>query len=435
MIDSAAGGVPRDVARVLFATLASAGAVALGASVTLPAQVASVGAVMLGIVALGALVWAALSGVQRAPIGWVLAVAAAARAPYLLAPPTFSDDVYRYVWEGRVWVAGFNPFAMAPSDPALVGLRDAVWARVNHPEVSSIYPPLAQAAFVVLAPFGVLGWKVVAAAFDCGTAALLARRRPEAGWLWALLPLPALEAAGSGHLEAIGVFLLVAALDAAGRGRLGTAQAAAWAGAMVKLLPAAALLPLLRSRRDWALWTGVSVLAALPLLGAGAGVVRGFETYRATWMFNGSAYPLLAWALSGLPGDPARWILQGVGAAVVGWAVWRARRAARVAGESEAHGGAGAHAERVALAATGAFVLLSPTVHPWYVLWALAVALWTGVQTARPWVLAAVLVPGAYRVLGTLHDGVWSEDPATRWVIWLPVWMVLVRALVRGAAP
>jgi hypothetical protein len=77
------------------------------------------------------------------------------------------------------------------------------------------------------------------------------------------------------------------------------------------------------------------------------------------------------------------------------------------------------------LAATGAFVLLSPTVHPWYVLWVLAVALWTGVQTARPWVLAAVLVPGAYRVLGTLHDGLWSEDPMTRWAIWLPVWMVL----------
>lgn len=390
----------------------------LGASIVLPAQLGSVGAVVLGIVALGALVWAAVSGVQRAPIGWVVAVAAAVRAPYLLAPPTFSDDVYRYVWEGRVWAAGFNPFAMAPSDPALLGLRDAVWARVNHPEVSSIYPPLAQAAFVVLAPFGVLGWKVAAAAFDCGTAALLARRRPEAGWLWALLPLPALEAAGSGHLEAIGVFLLVAALDAAGRGRLGTARAAAWAGAMVKLLPAAALLPLLRTRRDWVLWTGVSLLAALPLLGAGAGAVRGFETYRATWLFNGSAYPLLAWVLSGLPGDPARWILQGVGAAVVGWALWRGRLA-----------------ERVALAATGAFVLLSPTVHPWYVLWVLAVALWTGVQTARPWVLAAVLVPGAYRVLGTLHDGVWSEDPMTRWVIWLPVWMVLVRTLVHRSNP
>jgi hypothetical protein len=421
MSESAAGGVLRDVARVLFAVLASAVAVGLGASVA-PGQLASAGAVALGIVALGAGVWAALTGVQRAPVALVLAAAALVRAPWLLAPPTFSDDVYRYVWEGRVWAAGFNPFSFAPSDPALVGLRDAVWARVNHPEVSSIYPPLAQAGFVLLAPFGVLGWKVAAAAFDCGTAALLARRRPEAGWLWALLPLAALESAGSGHLEAIGVFLLVASLDAAGRGRDGAARTAAWAGAMVKLLPAAALLPLLRNRRDWMLWTGVSVIAALPLLGAGAGAVRGFETYRATWMFNGSAYPLLAWSLSGLPGDPARSILQGVGAVVVGGALWRAWRDPGWVSDSR---DAGLRATRVALAATGAFVLLSPTVHPWYVLWALAVALWTGAQTARPWVLAAVLVPGAYRVLSTLHDGVWSEDPMTRWAIWLPVWLVL----------
>lgn len=400
-----------------WALAASVAAACIGASASAPAAVGDARAAAL--VVLGGVVWMRVAGARSARgVAWA---AIAVRLPWLLAAPVYSDDVYRYVWEGRVWAAGANPFVRAPDDPALAGLRDAVWAHVNHPALTSIYPPLAQAAFVLLAPAGVLGWKLVAAACDVGTAVLLARRRPEAGWLWALLPLTALESAGSGHLEALGVLLLVAALDAAARGRTGPAAAWAWAGAMVKLLPGAALLAVLRTRRAWAWAVAVSLVAAAPVLAAGEGAWRSFLVYRATWSFDGSAYPLLAWALGGLPGDPARLALQGVGAAVVAVSLRRT-------------GDAAEDAARAAMAATGAFVLLSPTVHPWYVLWPLAVGLWRG--AARPWALAAVLVPAAYRVLATLHAGVWQEQAATRWLIWAPVWALLAgEALRRRVAP
>ena len=57
----------------------------------------------------------------------------------------------------------------------------------------------------------------------------------------------------------------------------------------------------------------------------------------------------------------------------------------------------------VALWAGGAFVLLSPTVHPWYVIWAWVPSLLTGV---RAWTALATAAPLAYAVLATL-------DPAT----------------------
>ncbi|HNH49157.1 MAG TPA: hypothetical protein PKY30_19080, partial [Myxococcota bacterium] len=122
------------------------------------------------------------------------------RLPLLWAPPSLSDDLYRYLWEGQVWRAGLNPFVHAPNAPELAFLRDALWEKVNHREISSIYPPLAQLSFLALSPFGVFGWKLGMGLADVGTAWLLFRRRPEAGSLWALLPLPVLEAAGSGHL-------------------------------------------------------------------------------------------------------------------------------------------------------------------------------------------------------------------------------------------
>jgi hypothetical protein len=69
-------------------------------------------------------------------------------------------------------------------------------------------------------------------------------------------------------------------------------------------------------------------------------------------------------------------------------------------------------------------VLLSPTVHPWYTLWPLLPALWL---RERAFVLLAALVPLAYVVLATetMHGG-WQEWPLTRWLIWVPVYALLV---------
>ena len=338
----------------------------------------------------------------------LVAAAVLVRVPLLLVPAAWSDDVFRYVWEGRVWLAGENPFALPPDAPALAPLRDALWERVNHRGVSSIYPPLAQALFVLVSPFGVLGWKLLSAAADTGTAALLHRRSPRAGWLWALLPLPALESAGSGHLEGIGVLLLV--------GALGGRPAWAWAGAMVKLLPGVVLPTLLgRSGRAWGLAALATVFAALPILAAGEGAWRGFETYRQTWAFNASLYAVADLLL---PEGAARPLLQLLGFVVALGALLRTRDPGRLA-----------------LAVTGAFVLLSPTVHPWYVLWPLAAGLWVG---AGAWTVLAVGVPLAYVVLGTYDAATssWSEPIWPR-LVFYPVFyaFLLVGAARRALLP
>lgn len=345
-------------------------------------------------------VWGALALVGAPTLaspGHVVIAAMLVRAPLLLLEPTLSDDAWRYLWEGTVWRAGFNPFEHAPDDPALAELRDAVWVRVNHRAVPSVYPPLAQALFALLTGGGVLAWRLVSAGCDIVTSWMLARVRPRAGWLWALLPLPALESAVSGHLEGIGVALLVAALTTRRAGF-------AWAGAMVKLLPGVLLL---RERpRAWVGWGLLTVLVAAPMVRP-----EGIAIYGATWSFNGSVFPLAA----ALLGDHARPALQILGAAIVAIALSRTHDRARLA-----------------LWATGAFVLLSPTVHPWYVLWPLAAALLNGM---RAWEILAVTVPASYLVLATYDPTTsrWTEWPAVRVLVYAPFFVALATEAWRRA--
>ena len=78
----------------------------------------------------------------------------------------------------------------------------------------------------------------------------------------------------------------------------------------------------------------------------------------------------------------------------------------------------------VALFAGGAFVLLSPTVHPWYIAWAWVPALIVGV---RAFTLLAALMPLAYVVLATIDPatGQWHESPLTRLAIYGPFFVLL----------
>lgn len=374
-----------------------------------------------------ALVWAGVAsgtawgvrGRQALPWG-VLAAAVILRAVILATEPTLSDDLYRYLWEGRVLAAGFDPFLLPPDAPALAHLRDPTWALVNHRGVSTIYPPLALGLFEAVARLApsALSWKLLAALADLGCLAgiaHLARARGVGAWaptLWALHPLPVLESAGSGHLESLALAPLLGALALAWR-RPVLATAAATLGSLVKLLPMGLIAPIaLKARgRTRAAVIGAALalwLAALaPWLDSGAVLGRGFGRYYQAWAFNGSLFPLLERAIGDAAG--ARLVGVGLGAALCLWALWRRPEPAAWW-----------------LWATGALVLLSPVVHPWYLLWPLAAALVVG---AWPWAVLASTVLLSYLALGS-YDQASSAWQEARWIPWVEYPPLLVATLV-----
>ena len=60
---------------------------------------------------------------SRATLVVVVCFAALFRLSVLPVEPRLSDDMYRYVWDGRVQSAGINRTAHIPADPALAHLR------------------------------------------------------------------------------------------------------------------------------------------------------------------------------------------------------------------------------------------------------------------------------------------------------------------------
>ena len=130
----------------------------------------------------------------------ILGLALAWRLALLPLPPTLSDDLYRYAWEGRVLATGVSPYREAPSATGLISLRDgAVWPLVNNPDVPSPYPPLAQLAGLLgwaLDPGGTGGVKLVSTLADLGTIGALllllrATGRPRGGcWSTPGTPCP-----------------------------------------------------------------------------------------------------------------------------------------------------------------------------------------------------------------------------------------------------
>ncbi|MBK6913936.1 MAG: hypothetical protein IPH11_09810 [Ignavibacteriales bacterium] len=78
--------------------------------------------------------------------------------------PSTSDDVYRYVWEGKVVLSGFNPFTTPANSTVLSSLQDANYAKVTYKNIPAIYPPFSQVVFAtsyILTGDNLLGSKLI----------------------------------------------------------------------------------------------------------------------------------------------------------------------------------------------------------------------------------------------------------------------------------
>ncbi len=201
-------------------------------------------------------------GLPPSSIWLVLGVAVAMRLLTLTAPPVLSSDMYRYVWDGRVQLAGINPYRYLPAADELAFLRDeAVYAHINRADYAhTMYPPAAQAIFALAAAVtpGVFGMKLMIAAFDAlaviALIALLrvAGRDPAELLIYAWLPLPVWEFAGNAHIDGATAGMLALALLVAVRGYSMFAGIVLAAATLTKLLPAV-VLPAFWRRRDWRL--------------------------------------------------------------------------------------------------------------------------------------------------------------------------------------
>ncbi|MDF1666657.1 MAG: hypothetical protein P1V97_33215, partial [Planctomycetota bacterium] len=331
----------------------------------------------------------------RSLILLILALGLGQKTIMLFQEPSLSDDIYRYLWEGRVVINGFNPFVLAPNSPELAHLQDDIWLGVNHKDIPAIYPPTMQGLFVLVAFLGgkFIAIKSIFVLFDLATALLVVkalrdRKKPGA---WVLLyfwhPLLILEVAGQGHFEPVPVALLMLAFAAFSASKTRLSSIALWFSIGAKYLPIVFLPTLVfeswRRKLAWHhAFLGPVLLALAFYPFVETGWTSALSSYGTRWRFNDSGFwfidtalmktgfsPWFCRTILPLFKDPAgqdfgtnlTYLLFPAKLVVIGLIgilllakLWKKRSA-----------------PETAFAFFALFFFLSPVVHPWYLIWLL----------------------------------------------------------------
>ena len=151
------------------------------------------------------------------------------RAIFILAIPNLSQDFYRFLWDGRMILQGFNPYLYTPESFINIGKLPVAQAQELYIGMQSLnaghftnYPPINQLCFSVAALFAgksvvgsVMVLRLLIIAADFGTLfygkKLLERLKlPIHNIFWYILnPFTIIELTGNLHFEGVMIFFLV----------------------------------------------------------------------------------------------------------------------------------------------------------------------------------------------------------------------------------
>ena len=176
------------------------------------------------------------------------------RAAILPANQIQEDDIYRYLWDGKVFAHGINPYKFSPEEVSNVKsfkisepkkfesrydekdrieieqLYDLKWKndrsllimeRINHPDVPTIYPPLTQVVFRLvhqIAPDNIFVMRLAFLIFDLLALAFIVMflqalgKNPALCIIYFWSPLIVKETFNSTHLDIIGIAVLCGSL-------------------------------------------------------------------------------------------------------------------------------------------------------------------------------------------------------------------------------
>ena len=334
-----------------------------------------------------------------------LAVSALWQLQFLRMPPGLDDDIHRYVWDGRVQRLGYNPYIVVPSDPAFAGLHTSETRTLNNPEVPSPYPAGAQLFFrgVTAIHESIFALKVAFVFCDLAIVLVLldVLRCTRQGLHWVLAfawnPLLATDVAGSGHVDIVGVLLLLVSVAALVRRWRAVAALAFGFAVSVKFLPIV-LLPLYWKRvriRDAALAAIAVGLLYVPFLHHGRIPIGSLGTYVQRFRFNDPVFAALE-RIAAPQFVAALAVLVGLLTAM-----WMRRKSSE--------GSLDAFAWPMA-----ASLFCAPVVYPWYLLWLLPFLKSNATAPLMVWTLS--ILPTYY---------VWHLRTVGRpWLV--PAWILLL---------
>ncbi|MBX2813072.1 MAG: hypothetical protein KTR25_14755 [Myxococcales bacterium] len=362
--------------------------------------------------------------------------------------PAFSDDVFRYLYEGKIvlWGGLSFPFQHPPADAPSLGVpaafMDHAWLRINHSELATIYPPLSLLVFGFSAVLtGLSGgsqlWvlKAILLSFDLLIWRLLHRLHPLSGLFWGLCPLTIFEVSREGHVDVLSALgLTIGALGCLRHrpthGYLGWFLAA---GAKLNGLLMVPLALRITRRGSWLIIPCLALIVA-PYLYAEHQATSGLAAYTTRWRSGDGAYVIvLEGATRLLGGEWLRLNLWGAYVTITRHQLARVMIAAlflAVYGKVlvSAHGQSLRNIPSLGGFLIVVLLLLSPTLHPWYLIWTIpfvAIDHFYGRSAAVWLILCAPLLH--HPAWMELRDGYWRHLPLVQAIIHVPAWILLIK--------
>lgn len=327
----------------------------------------------------------------------------------LFSFPQLSDDIFRFLWDGHLVCAGENPYARTPAEWLWAedkpdGLTLALYDQLNSRNYATVYPPVAQLTFALAVCIGGNSWflsalvlKIIVFAFELLTLYLLPKMLEAAGaprknvLLYALNPLVILEGIGNLHYEIIVVPLLLLAVS------LWYQHRQKWAAICISFAVATKLIPLiflpfwLRLARPGSLlrFYGIAGIGSICLLSPlfvqieGEQPLHSLLLFFRNFEFNAGIFNLFKWIGIWTTGyNP----IQRIGPLLAIHTLMGILIGAWVQRDLTMRG-----LFRNMMFALSLYLLLSTTVHPWYLIPLLACSTFTTFFYPLVWTGMAVL--------------------------------------------
>ncbi len=371
----------------------------------------------------------------------------AMRAIVMTSPPSIEDDFYRYLWDGAVTARGLNPYEYSPTqilwgsigaEPIPQPLRQladesgSILEHVNHPHLTTIYPPIAQLAFAtahMIAPWSTDSWRVLLLLAEGVTLVILFRLLSVLGlsstaivWYW-WNPILLREIYGGAHMDVLLLPFIVGAVVLATKKRFSVSMLLLALAGGVKLWPII-LAPILlgsllatpkRLFLPLTVFLGTTALVWLPTLPHALSADSGFIAYAEAWQNNAGVFTLLErsgrYILAGI-GEPYVYLGQPIARGIVGvtllaWIAWLSLKPVIAIRD----------VPRRCCLAVAALFLLAPAQFPWYYVWLLP---FLSVVPSIPLLSYSFLLP-LYYVRAVVPTVVWLEHGV--------VWLLLAREM------
>ncbi len=220
--------------------------------------------------------------------------------------PDMSDDIYRYIWDGKVQYNGINPYRYAPSDRELSDLGTIeLPSLINFPEIKTIYPPASQIFFLI--SFSIFGSSITGMKFLLVLISVLSififykllkrfKKDLKLLLLFAWNPLEIMEVSVNGHIDILMVLFILLFFLFFFKGKIILSSIFFSLSVLTKLIPFFLIIPLTFTlyKRDkfksilkfFIPFSVTTVLLYLPYIDHAVNMFKTAQNYSSFWYFN-----------------------------------------------------------------------------------------------------------------------------------------------------